>query len=92
MQSILRSLPDDDLYLFVTKAKELFEQAPATSKVTIPIANSILELQVEKIKRKVEKLEISHAKANNTNKLPTVCFSLSFKERNNEASKGNSNF
>ena len=92
LRSILWSLPDDDLYLILSKAKELFEWAPATSKVTITIADPNLKLQVEQLKRKVEELEISLANANNTNKSPTVCSSPNFEERNNVVSKGKNNF
>ena len=92
LRSILRCLPDDDLYLILFKAKELFERSPATSKVTIPITNPYLELQVEQLKRKVEELEIALANANNTNKSLTVCSSPRFEEKDNDTSRGMNNF
>ena len=88
MRSILCSLPDDDLYLILFKAKELFKWAPATSKVTIPGTNSSLELQVEQLKRKVEELELALANANNTNMSLTICTSPSLKEKDNDTSRG----
>ena len=92
LRSILRSLPDDDLYLILSKAKELFEWAPATSKVTIPVTDSNLELQVEQLKRKVEELELALANTNNTNKSLTICTSPSLEEKDNDTFRGMNNF